>query len=64
MKRVTQDVRMDVDIDQYIREQANDPFRQRLRHGAYSDIINNVMRAWMTEHKKLMSMTQHQEPQS
>ena len=57
MKRVTQDIRIDEDIDLYIRTQANDPFRNRPTYGAYSNIVNAALRNWMQEHKKLIEMS-------
>lgn len=56
MRRITKDIRIDVDLDEYIRQQACDPFRQAIVYGMYSDIVNDAIRAWMTEHKKLAAL--------
>lgn len=58
MKRVTKDIRIDADIDAYIKSQAVDPFRQGIAYGMYSNIVNDALRAWMVEHKKLVAMSQ------
>lgn len=55
--RITQDVRIDREIDEYIRKVTHDPFRGRVRHGAYSDIVNDALRAWMNTHKALEDMS-------
>jgi hypothetical protein len=56
-KRITRDVRIDVETDEYIRSVSIDTFRNRIRHGAYSDIINHALTAWVQEHKKLTALT-------
>lgn len=38
MRRITKDIRIDVDLDEYIRQQARDPFRQAIVYGMYSDL--------------------------
>ena len=57
-ERITQDVRIDRDIDEYIRKVTLDPFRGRVRHGAYSDIVNDALRAWMKTHRELTDLSE------
>lgn len=60
--RITQDVRIDKDIDAYIRKAGHDEFRNRIKHGYYSDVVNDALRAWMKTHKELKDMSQELQP--
>ena len=53
--RVSVNLRIDEDIDKYIRAQVQDTLRGRIRHGGYADLVNMALRSWMDTHKKLMS---------
>jgi Arc/MetJ-type ribon-helix-helix transcriptional regulator len=56
--RITQDVRIDKDLDAYIRKAGHDPFRGRIKHGYYSDVVNDALRAWKKSHEDLTAMSQ------
>lgn len=60
-KRITRGLRIDEDLDQYLREVTFDGFKRKANHGAYSDVVNSALRAWMQEHKRLMQMSQEKQ---
>lgn len=53
MSRTTRSVRIDDDLDAYLRQVTFDRFTHRISHGAYSDIINSALRAWADTHRSL-----------
>lgn len=53
MSRVTRAIRIDEELDAYIRSVTFDPFTRRISHGAYSDIINAALLAWKAHHEAL-----------
>lgn len=47
MARITRSVRIEEELDHKLRKLTYDDFRLSSRHGAFSDIVNAALLAWL-----------------